>query len=138
MQEKRLELSWYCYHTDLNRARLPIPPFLRTNVILQPFRNNVNTILKNFSKIFLMFFVFYVKYISWYLPWKLLNHNRNLWRSYENWEMCKRDLCLNRKGINFCVTQREAAIILSSRKFVVLHYSALWGIVGGHCTLKAL
>ena len=28
MQEKRLELSWYCYHTDLNRARLPIPPFL--------------------------------------------------------------------------------------------------------------
>ena len=29
MQEKRLELSWYCYHTDLNRARLPIPPFLR-------------------------------------------------------------------------------------------------------------
>ncbi len=29
-------------------------------------------------------------------------------------------------------------IILSSRKFVVLHYSALWGIVGGHCTLKAL
>ena len=28
--------------------------------------------------------------------------------------------------------------ILSSRKFVVLHYSALWGIVGGHCTLKAL
>ena len=29
-------------------------------------------------------------------------------------------------------------VILSSRKFVVLHYSALWGIVGGHCTLKAL
>gem|GEM_PF-6298465 len=28
MQEKRLELSWYCYHTDLNRTRLPIPPFL--------------------------------------------------------------------------------------------------------------
>ena len=28
VQEKRLELSWYCYHTDLNRARLPIPPFL--------------------------------------------------------------------------------------------------------------
>ena len=27
-QEKRLELSWYCYHTDLNRARLPIPPLL--------------------------------------------------------------------------------------------------------------
>ena len=30
------------------------------------------------------------------------------------------------------------SVILSSRKFVVLHYSALWGIVGGHCTLKAL
>lgn len=30
------------------------------------------------------------------------------------------------------------AFSLSSRKFVVLHYSALWGIVGGHCTLKAL
>ena len=29
MQEKRLELSWYCYHTDLNRARLPIPPSLQ-------------------------------------------------------------------------------------------------------------
>lgn len=29
MQEKRLELSWYYYHTDLNRTRLPIPPFLR-------------------------------------------------------------------------------------------------------------
>ena len=28
VQEKRLELSWYCYHTDLNRTRLPIPPFL--------------------------------------------------------------------------------------------------------------
>ncbi len=27
MQEKGLEPSWYCYHTDLNRARLPIPPF---------------------------------------------------------------------------------------------------------------
>ena len=31
MQEKRLELSWYCYHTDLNRTRLPIPPFLHTD-----------------------------------------------------------------------------------------------------------
>ena len=32
VQEKRLELSWYCYHTDLNRARLPIPPFPRIMV----------------------------------------------------------------------------------------------------------
>ena len=29
MQKKRLELSRYRYHTDLNRARLPIPPLLR-------------------------------------------------------------------------------------------------------------
>ena len=28
MQEEGLEPSWYCYHTDLNRARLPIPPLL--------------------------------------------------------------------------------------------------------------
>ena len=34
--------------------------------------------------------------------------------------------------------QTDAILNLSSRKFVVLHYSALWGIVGGHCTLKAL
>ncbi len=27
--EERLELSWYCYHTILSRARLPIPPFAR-------------------------------------------------------------------------------------------------------------
>ena len=34
MQEKGLEPSWYCYHTDLNRARLPIPPFLHASDIL--------------------------------------------------------------------------------------------------------
>ena len=28
VQEEGLEPSWYCYHTDLNRARLPIPPLL--------------------------------------------------------------------------------------------------------------
>ena len=42
VQEKRLELSWYCYHTDLNRARLPIPPFLRTNDIVSFFAKYVN------------------------------------------------------------------------------------------------
>ncbi len=31
MQEMRLELTRDCSHTDLNRARLPIPPFLRDN-----------------------------------------------------------------------------------------------------------
>ena len=29
-------------------------------------------------------------------------------------------------------------LVLSSRRIVVLHYSAFWGIVAGHCTLKAL
>ena len=29
VQRKGLEPSWYCYHTDLNRARLPIPPSLQ-------------------------------------------------------------------------------------------------------------
>ena len=50
MQEKRLELSWYCYHTDLNRARLPIPPFLRTKIIISGFPESVNYFLKNFKK----------------------------------------------------------------------------------------
>ena len=31
MQEKGLEPSRHCCHTDLNRARLPIPPFLHEN-----------------------------------------------------------------------------------------------------------
>ncbi len=48
MQEKRLELSWYCYHTDLNRARLPIPPFLRTIAIISFFFVCVNSFFKNF------------------------------------------------------------------------------------------
>ncbi len=50
MQEKRLELSWYCYHTDLNRARLPIPPFLRTNHILYDSLEKVNRNFLSFLK----------------------------------------------------------------------------------------
>jgi hypothetical protein len=50
MQEKRLELSWYCYHTDLNRARLPIPPFLRTKIIISGFLKYVNHFLKKKQK----------------------------------------------------------------------------------------
>ena len=46
MQKEGLEPSWYHYHTDLNRARLPIPPFLRTRCILQYFVINVNTIFQ--------------------------------------------------------------------------------------------
>ena len=37
VQEKRLELSWYCYHTDLNRTRLPIPPFLHLSFRVQHY-----------------------------------------------------------------------------------------------------
>ena len=33
VQKKGLEPSWYCYHTDLNRARLPIPPFLQNRYL---------------------------------------------------------------------------------------------------------
>ena len=47
MQEKGLEPSWYCYHTDLNRARLPIPPFLHAKVILSFSDRNVNAFVRN-------------------------------------------------------------------------------------------
>ena len=30
MQKMGLEPTQYCYHTDLNRTRLPIPPLLQT------------------------------------------------------------------------------------------------------------
>ncbi len=33
VQKKGLEPSRYCYHTDLNRARLPIPPFLLAVIV---------------------------------------------------------------------------------------------------------
>ena len=56
MQEKRLELSWYCYHTDLNRARLPIPPFLRTNISISAFLLSVNSFLKISPKYFVRYF----------------------------------------------------------------------------------
>ena len=36
VQEEGLEPSWYCYHTDLNRARLPIPPLLHFFFIALP------------------------------------------------------------------------------------------------------
>ena len=42
VQEKRLELSWYCYHTDLNRTRLPIPPFLHNTIYYNGFGKKVN------------------------------------------------------------------------------------------------
>ena len=33
MQKKGLEPSWCCHHTDLNRARLPIPPLLHFTLL---------------------------------------------------------------------------------------------------------
>ena len=42
VQKKGLEPSWYCYHTDLNRARLPIPPFLQTSIFIPHHRVFVN------------------------------------------------------------------------------------------------
>ena len=46
MQKEGLEPSWYHYHTDLNRARLPIPPFLRTSVSYNTLSVNVNIIFQ--------------------------------------------------------------------------------------------
>ena len=57
MQEKGLEPSWYCYHTDLNRARLPIPPFLRTKTILHIFALVVNSFYLFFFTILLNLFL---------------------------------------------------------------------------------
>ena len=51
MQEKGLEPSGYCYHTDLNRARLPIPPFLRTFRSITGFLLVVNKSLRNNSRV---------------------------------------------------------------------------------------
>ena len=33
LQKKGVEPSRYCYHTDLNRARLPIPPLLHLSYL---------------------------------------------------------------------------------------------------------
>ena len=53
MQKEGLEPSWYHYHTDLNRARLPIPPFLRTSVYY--------TTLHQMSTLFFKLFQMYIK-----------------------------------------------------------------------------
>ena len=59
MQEKRLELSWYCYHTDLNRARLPIPPFLHASQ-----RYLLYTIFSNMQDLFQIFFIFLLPFTA--------------------------------------------------------------------------
>ena len=40
MQKMGVEPTRYCYHTDLNRARLPIPPLLHLCVAI--FSSNVD------------------------------------------------------------------------------------------------
>ena len=63
MQKMGVEPTRYCYHTDLNRARLPIPPLLRTVVSVNlTYRTNthiisnldrfVNSFFKNSKNIF--------------------------------------------------------------------------------------
>ena len=37
VQEAGLEPARYCYHRHLKPARLPIPPLLRTNIIISGF-----------------------------------------------------------------------------------------------------
>lgn len=46
MQKMGVEPTRYCYHTDLNRARLPIPPLLRLREMgLEPTRAYTHKIL---------------------------------------------------------------------------------------------
>ena len=47
VQKKGVEPSRYCYHTDLNRARLPIPPLLHEHKYYTIVLIVVNWILKN-------------------------------------------------------------------------------------------
>ena len=55
MQKMGLEPTRYCYHMDLNHARLPIPPLLRTNSILSIFHRNVNRFRASYRKYFRSF-----------------------------------------------------------------------------------
>ena len=66
MQKKGLEPSQYCYHTDLNRARLPIPPLLHFAVfaVITCDNNKYYSIQalicqQHFSKFFKYFFCIY-------------------------------------------------------------------------------
>ncbi len=59
MQKMGVEPTRYCYHTDLNRARLPIPPLLRT-IVLRAFQLNRSTmaIIAELSPFVNPFFIF--------------------------------------------------------------------------------
>ena len=58
MQKMGVEPTRYCYHTDLNRARLPIPPLLRTAHPMKNHRINM-LIIAAFPFIVNCFFDFF-------------------------------------------------------------------------------
>ena len=78
MQKKGVEPSRYCYHTDLNRARLPIPPLLQTivaaNIFIASMLISITHCLINVN-CFLnyLFFLFYFNFIQYIL----IKHKHN-------------------------------------------------------------
>lgn len=50
MQEMGLEPTRYCYHRHLKPARLPIPPLLRTSIILPKSLEECKHKFKNYTK----------------------------------------------------------------------------------------
>ena len=61
VQEEGLEPSWYCYHTDLNRARLPIPPLL--HFLFCRFSHSAHIILHIFFKMSSFFLFFFLLFL---------------------------------------------------------------------------
>ena len=61
VQEEGLEPSWYCYHTDLNRARLPIPPLL--HFLFCRFSHSARIILHIFFKMSSFFLFFFLLFL---------------------------------------------------------------------------
>lgn len=47
MQKEGLEPSWYHYHTDLNRARLPIPPQPHFSIVPADLLGSLRSSLAN-------------------------------------------------------------------------------------------
>ena len=47
---RRFELPRYCYHTDLNRARLPIPPYPHTVALILSATWTIITIIRHYFK----------------------------------------------------------------------------------------
>ena len=59
MQKMGVEPTRYCYHTDLNRARLPIPPLLRTVVFVTEATQLLYDMWEDLSTVFLFFYFIY-------------------------------------------------------------------------------